>query len=64
MLHLNANHRLAIAKILNISIIPVLVQGVHEEWVYKAIKKHKIDILSSINMELCTQSDRSLTGKY
>ncbi|SDL18170.1 hypothetical protein [Halarsenatibacter silvermanii] len=47
------NHRLAIAKILNIEKLPVIVDGVHSKWAKKCVEKYnKNDVLKAINQGL------------
>lgn len=58
LLHLNANDRLAIAKIVGVQIVPVWVQGVHREWVKYAVKKHRTHPLRAINLELAAMDVR------
>lgn len=58
LLHLNANDRLAIAKIVGVQIVPVWVQGVHREWVKYAVKKHRTHPLRAINLEFAAMDVR------
>ena len=52
LLHLNANHRLAVAKIVGVHNVPVWVQGVHLDWAKRCVVKHGTHPLRAINLEL------------
>lgn len=45
-------HRLLMAKLLKVDEIPVLIEGVHIEWINECYKKHKTNILDLIQSEL------------
>ncbi len=47
-----ANHRFAMAIILDIETVPVYVRGVHYDWALYCYKKHNVDFLQAINKEL------------
>lgn len=48
----SGKHRLAAARILNISEVPVFIQGVHFEWAKKCLQKHAADPIEAINYEI------------
>ncbi|MBB6450425.1 hypothetical protein HNR44_002408 [Geomicrobium halophilum] len=48
----SGQHRLAIAKMLNVSTIPVTIRGVHRAWGVRAYKENNKDIITAINHKI------------
>jgi hypothetical protein len=46
------HHRLAMARVLRVSRIPVIVLGVHRSWALAAGYRHKADIVTSVDREI------------
>lgn len=57
------DHRLAIARILDIDLVPVHVVGIHYVWLLKCIEFYNIDALSAINKGLNSIELQSLEEK-
>lgn len=56
----SANHRLALAQILNVECIPVFIQGVHQDWAMSCYLKHGGHLLYAINKELSLMNQKKL----